>query len=414
MLKIVCVFVIISFSLSAQNFSNNSYSLDKNYAEKIERLNTQIKNDSSGVDFYFELAGVYFSLNKFQPAAELLRKAAIIDKKNPDLYSQLGTAYLALEQYFEAKAAFETSLELDSSNIGVMLKTGKVYYALKEWRKGRALFKKLIKMDDSTANYYEQLAKFEEVLKEYDNAIVHYQIANNLNSKNINTIIRLSSLYFKTERIISALRVADASLKYYPAHADVWRIKAEAHFKLEEFNEAAQAYKTALGLGDTSVIVYRNIGICLFTLDSLDDGIAYLDTAFAKDKKDIVTVLYLGASYKDKGDIENALKYLLMVEDVWTNRYVIESYIQLAALYQQRKDYVKSIDYYNKAIQKDPEKISLKFRLAAVYDEYYSDKQKALNLFLEYAADSAAADPVMLNYARKRIDEIKEKIFFSK
>jgi tetratricopeptide (TPR) repeat protein len=148
--------------------------------------------------------------------------------------------------------------------------------------------------------------------------------------------------------------------------------------------------------------------------NEIDEAINYLDTAFSKNNKDIVTILYLGAAYRDKGDIENAFKFLQMVEEVWMNRYVIESYIQLASLYQQEKVFAKSIEYYIKAIQKDPERISLKFRLAAVYDEYYSDKQKALNLFLEYANDSTAADPVMLDYARKRIEAIKEKIFFSK
>jgi hypothetical protein len=33
------------------------------------------------------------------------------------------------------------------------------------------------------------------------------------------------------------------------------------------------------------VIIYRNIGIFLFTFDSLDAGIAYLNTASARDKK---------------------------------------------------------------------------------------------------------------------------------
>ena len=414
MKKLISIVVILFLSINAQVFEIGENSFDGDYRKRIIEFDNLIQTDSSNINSYIGLAKVYFNLNKFQQAADVLLLALKYDNSNAGLYSILGSAYLESEQYVYAKETLEKSLSIDCSNINVILKAGKTYYALKEWQNGKELFEKLIEIDKSTANYYEQLARFDEALKNYDDAIVHLQIANRLNNKNTNTIIRLSNLFFKTDRTISALRIADAGLIVYPQLADVWRIKSEAHIKLEEFDKAETAYRNTLLFGDTAANVYRNLGVCLFMQNEIDEAIDYLDTAFTKNNKDIVTILYLGAAYRDKGEIENAFKFLQMVEEVWMNRYVIESYIQLASLYQQEKVFAKSIEYYIKAMQKDPERISLKFRLAAVYDEYYSNKQKAFDMYSEFLKDSSRADPLMLDYARERIEAIKEKLFFSK
>lgn len=311
MKKIFLVLLLIitansSYPQGSEFYKINEMMLNGDYKSAISELELIVENDSANMQALMKLAHSYSASYKYQKAAAVLQKALVEEPGSAKILYSLGNAYMALDQYSDAKAAFENALIEMPGFQSALLNLGQVHIALKEWNEAKNIFAILIEEDESAVYFYEQLARCNEALKEYDEALINYQVANRLNPKNLNTILKLGSIYLKTERPVSAQRIADAGIKLYPQLSDLWRMKAEAHFKSEEFNEASFSYKKVIELGDAPANVYRNLGISLYSLDKFDLSILYLDSALIKNNKDIVTALYLGVAYKEINNLDKA------------------------------------------------------------------------------------------------------------
>jgi len=208
------------------------------------------------------------------------------------------------------------------------------------------------------------------------------------------------------EKPKSAQTAAESNMQYHPESADLWRIKAEALFRQEIYNIAVDSYKQALMYGDTSITLYRNMGICLYAAGKPDSALICLNIAFNKKCDDYITSLYLGKVMKEFNNTDEAEYYLKKVEAIQTDNYVVESFVTLAAVYQKQKDYKKSIEYFNRALEFAPDRKSILFRIAAAYDEAFIDKSDAMKYYAQYISDSVNTDPKLYEYAVKRINEI--------
>jgi tetratricopeptide (TPR) repeat protein len=410
---------IIAFTFTANPQENNLTDITNINeliipGESIEGIETQIINDSTDIQSFKKLASLYNSLNRYEKAIEILQRASLINPEDKEILWMTANGYLLSCQLIDAKKAYEEYTVVFNENIEALLKFGRVHLLLKDWKNGKAVFEKLISMNNSTSNYYEQLAKCNEALKEYDDAIVNLQIANRLNPRNIQTILRLGNLFFISERPISALRVFDAALQIYPQLPDLWRGKGDAHFRLKEYEKSSQCYQQTLTLRDTTAILLRNLGISYYYLNNIDSSISALNETLILDQSDAVAAFYLGVSFRENNNFDDAIKYLIRSKELFNNEYLSEIYVQLGTAYQSKKDYEKSVYYYNKALEENPMKKTAKLNLAVAYDEYYADKSIALKHYNEFVKDSASVDRVMLEFAKNRIEQIKEELHFSK
>ncbi len=382
--------------------------------ESLEELENKIINDYTDLQLIKKLAVKYNTLNRYEKAVEILRKALSENPSEDEILWMLANNLLLSGQLIDARDAYQIYLTNYPEEIEALSKLSKVYVFLKDWKNGKDVFEKLISLDKSTSNYYEQLAKCNEVLKEYDEALVNLQIANKLNPKNIQTILRLGNLFFLTDRPISALRIFDAALEIYPELPDLWRGKGDAHFRLKEYDMSSQCYEKTLELGDTTSMLFRNLGISYYYLDNIDSSIHALNEAMILDQNDAVAAFYLGVSYRENNNSDEAIKYLRRSKELFDNEYLAEIYVQLGTVYQSKKEYDKSVYYYNKALEENPLKNAAKLNLAVAYEEYYADKSIALKHYNEFVKDSASVDRVMLEFAKNRIEQIKEDLHFSK
>jgi tetratricopeptide (TPR) repeat protein len=411
MKKFLLLFVLSAFlKVNAQNINNiNELIVTGNYTEAINNLNQMITADSGNAALYGKLAYCFSMNENFDNAIIALNKGLEINPDDSRLIMMLGDNYMACDKYAEAKTEYQKYLQQDLDNISGKLKLAKAFIALKEWRAGEIILKGLIETNGSIAVYYELIAGCMEQLKENDNAIINLEIACRINPKNVHVSLRLCNLYFKTQRYMSAVRVAGKALVYYPENSDLWRAKAEGSYRLDNYLEAIYSYKNAVAFGDTAYTIFRNIGISFYASDKPDSAFFYLDKAFSMNDDDCLTALYLGKVLNELDMAGDAETYFKKVEAIQMNNYVVESFINLGALYQQKKDYKTCLDYFNMALKYDPGRKSVLFRIGATYDEGFKDKAAALKYYSQYTMDSIDIDPKLYDYAVKRINEIKVK-----
>jgi tetratricopeptide (TPR) repeat protein len=92
----------------------------KDWDRAIENYSKAIELDSSYVDAYIDLGGVYFTKGNYQLELQNYISATEVDPNNCDAFHYLATAYEDVGQYDKAFEAFKRALTIDPENKDVL------------------------------------------------------------------------------------------------------------------------------------------------------------------------------------------------------------------------------------------------------------------------------------------------------
>ena len=155
-------------------------------------------------------------------------------------------------------------------------------------------------------------------------------------------------------------------------------------FQDKKWVEAIEAYRDIMKYSGYPVTVYKNIGLCM----------------------------------KSLGNADLAIKFLKRFEEISPDKEDV--YIYLADItYSDIKDNIKAIDYYEKALLKNPNNFSIYNMLGHLYSTCYQDKFKDKQIeYLTKAYELAPNNRIVvknLAYVLGKFDEVqKADEFYSK
>ncbi len=388
--------------------------MEGKYSQSIEMLQKLLINEPDSADIYYYLSLNYQALSNFQKASSALEKALNLNPEDANIMTLLGNDYYSAGRVSDADSILSKAFLLDSTNVQILIALGKVFMHEHYWGKAEDIYKKLVKLDSSNSFYYTQQAKCETALKDWENAIINFQIAHRLNPLNQNTVIELSQLYILGKKFISAMRIIDDGLKYYPLSPAMWTKKGDIYFKMKNYREAISGYQKSISCGDSSEINFRNIGISYYWIGEYDTSIVFLNHAVKLNDKDPNAYFYMGTSYKGLKRYSEAIENLSKAAKLQQNDFLAEAFIQIAATYYAQKNYPKALKYYQDALRENPDKKEVIFYLAVVYDHYYADKTVAIKYYQMFLSTMKNADKKLIGYATDRINALIEEDHFRK
>ena len=418
LLTVLLILLLMLQQILAQNWniskldSVKALLIEKKYDEPINVLNNILIDDSTNVNAYYYLSACYRAVSNYQKAANVLSKALLYKHNDVKIMLSLGNDLFASGRISDSKKILLHAFALDSTNSSVLISLGKILIQQHDWIKARKVYNSLIRNDSANSYYFEQAAKCNLQLNNADDAIIDFQIAHRLNPMNEQTILELSSLYLKNSQPLSAMRIINDGLAYYPSSAEIWKIKGKIFLSMKEYENAIASYKSSIMFGDSSQTNFKDIGICNYFLEGYDSAIVYLNIAI-KIEKDATSFFYLGASYKELKNYDEAIANLSAAADLLKNDFTAEVYTQLGSTYYLIKNYKEALNSYKEALREKPEKRELNFYLAVVYEHYYKDKSIAMNYYKKFLADSAKADKKLVNYAEERLSTLTEDNFMN-
>ena len=387
--------------------------IDENYDESIKLLNNILKEDSSDVDAYFYLGICFRAVSDFPKSADVLSKALKYKPGDLKIMISLGNDLIASGRFSEAKEVLSRALLQDSVNSSILNSLGNVLMQKHEWNQGLKIYNNLIKNDSTKSCYYVQAAKCSAILEDTSSAIVDYQIALKLNPQNEQTIINLSRLYYLKKKFISAARIIDNGLAVYPYSPEMWLMKGKILAGMKDYKNAINSYSNSVAYGDSSLMNFRDLGMCYYYTGMFDTAIVCLESAVKIEDNDPASYFYLGTSYKGLKKYELAIENLTVAAGLLKNDILAEIYTQLGSSYYSNKEYRKALDAYRDAYKEKPDKFEINFYLAVVYDHYYKDKTVAMNYYKKFLMDSSKTDLKLVNYAADRLDYLIEDNFMN-
>lgn len=99
-----------------------------------------------------------------------------------------------------------------------------------------------------------------------------------------------------------------------------------------------------------------------------------------------------------------------------TEDFVKMTYFYRALNFYLQEDYPHAIVWYKKVLAIDPEFSFAYYNLAITYDDYYQEKNTAITYYKKFIAiaEKKQEDPLLIESAKRRLDELNERSFFIK
>ncbi len=434
----------------------NSYSklLDyKNallYFQKVIDIeqNTQFANDLNlVVDAYKNMGIVYFHLGDYQKAIHSFRKTLDINIKiyglNHDKvgksYHNIGNIYLTMDKYSTAIEYYKKSLDIEINTLGKEhLDVGITYFnmatiytniidsdqALNYLEKAHKIFKKN-KNSPYLSYFYLNKGTILKNKGELDKALSYFYNAIETGKKHFGEQHRvITTSYHHIGNILTRKEKYDEALKYYSKSMTISKkIYGENHNRISD--------------------LYNAIGKLHGQKKDYDLALDYMNKGIAIQQESVTLnyinkLLNLGGIYFLKKNYKGALnqyrKGLKVLQDFNLPNHIlsIEIYNRIAFTYHQQKQYKKSLDYFNKAIQINSKNNSDINQTIFIPDSHYKPKilletlkgksmvfqslyEKHKNLdYLNKSINLNKNADVLINYIRKSFQNYQDKVTLAK
>ncbi len=423
MKNIVILFVFISVIIAQTKLEEaNQLILKNKFAEAVNLLNEYVEtNHDAGA--YLALGICYKNLMKNNEALISFQKADELDPDNIDILINLAQLYSIIGFVDKSASSYEQIISLDSLNNFAMINLAKLYLDVNRIYYAKKLYTTLLFDDTLNSYYHRQLAYTFQKENKIDTALYHYKKSFELNNADIFTVSNLAKIYYQKELPDSAITLIDKGLEVFHNNTQLLKLKSDIYFSIRNYSGAVNAIVRLIANGDESAQLYQRLGICYYQISvenfvgeaqvqKLESAIVALNKSVLMDSTQSLTELYLGMTYKELERNEDALIHFNKSLDLIYPKYTSAIYTNMAIVNNRIGKHSDAIRNFKSAMKFDSANQNYFYYLASTYDQYYSDKSVPLLYYQLFVKQSDSLEPSILNYAQKRIDELKEKVHF--
>ncbi len=427
MIKRTAIILLIAIVKFAFAQSPDSLNVDKlllkgKFTEVIEVLSAK---DSLTAQEHFKLGKAFMNLMQYSEALKHFSKAVREDANNSEYLYALADAYGFINRPLIAKYFFERVLAIDSTNFSAKIKLAKTFLDIRNYKKAEKLYGEMVERDSLNDYFINRLGFCKIKNGDTTSALRLFNYAFGKGIIGTKTALLLAKIYFSKEKYDSALTVINSALDKDKLNLELNKFAAELYFKLKKYRSAVAKFNQCVILGDSTADLYQKLGLSYYSLannsdsskssngDFFDEAFKSFTISYKLDNKNPITAMYLGLIYKEKDEYETAVKFFERSLDLIFPSYLDVLLINLGASYELTGDLKNAIKAYKEARKYAPHKAEILFYLGSVYDRYYKDKSVALKYYGKFLSVQKNADEKLVNYAKERMERLKEIIHFS-
>jgi len=217
----------------------------RNY--KLGGINMEERNISD-VEEHNQQGKVLFSIEKYNEAIAMYKKAESEDPMYLESYFNLGEAYVMLDEYDKAKESFNKVLLIDKKNAITYFHLGNVEFLQGNDDMGREYYAKAINNGYDDAQLYvnlgnvaEQVGNDEEAIKNYNKAILRDKFR-------ADAKLSKALIYIGDNKFQEALQTLDNMIEFNPEIFEGHHYKILVNIELENYLEAEKTLTKAMAL----------------------------------------------------------------------------------------------------------------------------------------------------------------------
>lgn len=314
------------------------------------------------VEGWNNLGLAYKFKGQLEQSIVALKRAISLDSRYASPYNHLGSVYFNLGRYSDAIAEFKKAIKYNKQFSDAYYNMGLTQVAMAHRANNNretlnAAAATLVKATTLNAEHphaHNELAKLYQELGQYEQAIIRYKLALEINPNLTDSWLNLSTLYNQTgetlkaqqaleqamrgdadspylhmnlgisylneKSYILALKEFDQVIRKMPTNEIAYFNVGFAHFQMgieaknkglttqahSEFNEAIKAYASAFKLKPTFADAAYNAAFAYQTLNDIPNAITWYQKSLGVDPNYARALYSLGEVYQAQGDAKNA------------------------------------------------------------------------------------------------------------
>ncbi|MDF2457137.1 MAG: repeat-containing protein [Cytophagaceae bacterium] len=391
--SLLFLFVLLgTLTLNAQDVKKGKDLIAKERLNDAKAFFTQqlTADPKNAAVYQFYIGEVYYAQEKYDSAKIQYKLAMTTDDKEALSYAGLGKIVIGKNQV-EGQQNFEKALSLANKKSAEVYNVIAGYYIQTGDKKNAdaaiALLQTGLKNDPK--NFYTNILAGDAYLMKNDGsyAASYFNAAANIEPNNPLTNWRKGNLYANARNYNEAINNYKEGLVKDPEFGPLYREIGEIYYRSKQYKKAienyqlylqkidnnddaqfryasflylTQDYKTALSIFDqleqkkfSNPILYRLKAFCLYETGSYDKGLEYLNKFFAVTEPENILAIdyeYLAKFYLKKENDTLAVKNIEFAVLRDSSKAILWN--DMGIYYFSKNNYEKSIDAYNKKLEK--------------------------------------------------------------
>jgi len=390
---------------------------DFNYDKALILLDSAITEDQTSTEWYTTKGKVLRSLYDYEKAVQCFEKVLELDSTNNQVLIEIANTYKLQEDYPHSIHYFSKALERDTTNTFLKLECGNCYLLNKAYPEALKEFSDIYHKDTLNCYAIKMLAYIYNKINLPDISKMFYQEAIIINPSDYSSVLGLNNVLMGQNKYQEGIQLTEKYIKSIDAK-NKWINSANAllYLKNKQHDMAIKRFSNCLVLNDTTAFIYKHLGISYYSIDSFDVAKTYLEKAYQLDPDDVNTMQFLGLAcsksyYKELGIfyIEKAVAHYAPMEEDMAYIYLkLDEVCKAWSVCPAEKKLAASI----KAYQFNSKNPNSAFNLAAEYENVknYAKAIEFYQLYLDAVPEATRKDSqrnsLYLAYV-KRVNELK-------
>ncbi len=191
----------------------------------------------------------------------------------------LGSAYQGIKLYEKAIDAYQYVLVIDEKFDFAYRNIGDAYMRLRKYKDAIENLLKVLELSKPEEVIFEALAYCYEKLKLPAEARFYYKKASHLNPENASLYYKMACTYMQQEQWKTAIKLLETANKLTRLHPTFNYASAQCYFQIEDYNQCIFYLSNTLTAKPASLKAWELLMICMYALESYDDGIGLIEKA---------------------------------------------------------------------------------------------------------------------------------------
>lgn len=345
----------------------------------------------------------YYDRQEYQLAEEHL---SYLHKNFPDsilLMEYLGLTYHHLGRMDKSMDIWQNILAVDSVHSTSLYRMGLYHYEHNRYMEAVSFWKKLAEARDTNPYYHKLLG---QAYLQLENPILSFQAyakAHALNSKDLETILQLSSLFFKQKQFHETDSLIMIGLSIDPNHEKLQLLQIETCYSSGYYEHAIGELERLRNEEMMNNYLRRLLAVCYIQVKDGQSAIGVLKEIEDPDNNEEMTYYHLHKAHYEMGDLILARHFLEKCLEACTHPNEGKYHAIMGNILVETERYSQAAMMYETAAltTDDPQLIYLAGRAydaAEMYERAYYRYRQFVNL------ENEQLDSVALTFARERME----------
>jgi tetratricopeptide (TPR) repeat protein len=238
------------------------------------------KSFLKAIQFLLKLTEISFTLRRWN---DVVKYGAKVPASTPKINFMIGKSYYEIENYGQAEKFLTAEVAANPRSFDAVSLLGKVYIELSNYKHAIALYNKALNMDPNNNQMIYELGLLYYTMNNEKEAVKYFELAVEKGYKkdlDVMENIGLACLSFDIKKGIDILKKVMAMK---PGNPEILFQIAQAYFKIEKFQDAADTFKSIYEADPTNTRALYMQGIAYIKKGDKNKGTSLCEQAIRLD-----------------------------------------------------------------------------------------------------------------------------------